>query len=205
MLLLVTFVLAAFVSITCVQIVPQNNIKVVERNGQSHKILYPGINIIIPIIDKLKRINWTVQAENRNGKIINKLIKTSKIYLGEETYKLSMQDVITRCSLSIEINPICIFFQIVEPIKAVCSVQDIFKTLDEQTKTVIKNHFLELDITNILTSQAEIQEDITKKLNEITNNYGIKICRVELIIPLSKDEFNTIKEKLDSKSTEIPE
>lgn len=99
-----------------VKVVPQSETRVVERLGRFHSVLSPGLNFIIPFIDRPKTI-YTRRIETApNGRPIVRMTSTNVIDLREQVYDFPSQQVITRDNVTTEINAL-LYFQITDPKK----------------------------------------------------------------------------------------
>ena len=112
---------AIFVICAGVKVVPQSETRVVERLGRFHSVLSPGLNIIVPFIDKPKVVYTRRIETGVNGRQIVRMTSTSAIDLREQVYDFPSQQVITRDNVTTEINAL-LYFQIVDPKKAVYEI-----------------------------------------------------------------------------------
>ena len=87
-----------------IRIVQQAQTMVVERLGKYHKTLHSGINIIMPILDKPRDIDWRFSQTTPAGDIYVRRFKTHKIDLREAVYDFPRQSVITKDNVVTEIN-----------------------------------------------------------------------------------------------------
>lgn len=114
----VIVVLAIVIISAGVKVVPQSETRVIERLGRFHSVLNPGLNFIIPFIDKPKTI-YTRRVETTvGGHHLVRNTVTSVIDLREQVYDFPSQQVITRDNVTTEINAL-LYFQITDPKKAV--------------------------------------------------------------------------------------
>ena len=102
--------------ITGVRIVQQAETMVIERLGKYRKTLKSGINIILPLFDKAREIDWKYIKTDVDGKTIIRRERIKRIDLREVVYDFPRQNVITKDNVVIEINAI-LYFQITDPIK----------------------------------------------------------------------------------------
>lgn len=156
-------------------IIPQSETKIVERLGRYYATLKPGINIIIPFIDRAKTI-----VSQRNGRYVY----TSSIDLREQVYDFDKQNVITKDNIQMEINAL-LYFQIVDPFKAVYEINNLPNAIEKLTQTTLRNIIGEMELDQTLTSRDTINTKLRGVLDDATNKWGIKVNRVELqdIIP----------------------
>ena len=140
-----------------IKVVPQSETRVIERLGRFHSVLSPGINIIWPFIDK----------------------PTSAIDLREQVYDFPSQQVITKDNVTTEINAL-LYFQIVDPQKAVYEIDNLPNAIEKLTQTSLRNVIGELELDETLTSRDTINSKLQTILDEATNKWGVKVNRVEL-------------------------
>ncbi len=151
-------------------IIPQSETKIVERLGKYYATLQPGINIIIPFIDRAKEI----VTLNRG-----RYIYSNTIDLREQVYDFDKQNVITKDNIQMQINAL-LYFQIVDPFKAVYEISNLPNAIEKLTQTTLRNIIGELELDQTLTSRDTINTKLRAVLDDATNKWGIKVNRVEL-------------------------
>ena len=172
-------VLLAIVVISAgVKVVPQSETRVVERLGRFHSVLSPGLNFIIPFVDRPKVI-YTRKVETYGGHNIARAITTSVIDLREQVYDFPSQQVITRDNVTTEINAL-LYFQITDPKKAVYEIDNLPHAIEKLTQTSLRNVIGELELDETLTSRDTINSKLQVILDDATNKWGVKVNRVEL-------------------------
>lgn len=156
-------------------IIPQSETKIIERLGKYYATLKPGINIIIPFIDRAK----TVVTMNRG-----RYLYSNTIDLREQVYDFDKQNVITKDNIQMQINAL-LYFQIVDPFKAVYEINNLPNAIEKLTQTTLRNIIGEMELDQTLTSRDIINTRLRGVLDDATNKWGIKVNRVELqdIIP----------------------
>ena len=158
-------------------IIPQSETRIIERLGKYFATLEPGINIIIPFIDSAKSI---VTIER------GRYVYSSAIDLREQVYDFDKQNVITKDNIQMQINAL-LYFQIVDPFKAVYEINNLPNAIEKLTQTTLRNIIGEMELDQTLTSRDVINTKLRGVLDDATNKWGIKVNRVELqdIIPPS--------------------
>ena len=151
-------------------IIPQSETKIVERLGRYYATLRPGINIIIPFVDRAKEI-----VVMRGGRYLY----SNSIDLREQVYDFPKQNVITKDNVQTEINAL-LYFQIVDPFKAVYEINNLPNAIEKLTQTTLRNIIGELELDETLTSRDTINTKLRSVLDDATNKWGIKVNRVEL-------------------------
>lgn len=174
--MIATYVLVAIVVLAlifvkqAVIIIPQSETKIVERLGKYYATLSPGINVIIPFIDRAKNI----VTLNRG-----RYIYSTSIDLREQVYDFDKQNVITKDNIQMQINAL-LYFQIVDPFKAVYEINNLPNAIEKLTQTTLRNIIGELELDQTLTSRDTINTKLRAVLDDATNKWGIKVNRVEL-------------------------
>lgn len=175
----IILVLVVVVIMAGVKVVPQSETKVVERLGKFHSVLQPGLNFIIPFIDKPKVV-YTRRVENSvMGHTQVRVTTTSVIDLREQVYDFPSQQVITRDNVTTEINAL-LYFQIVDPKKSVYEIENLPNAIEKLTQTSLRNVIGELELDETLTSRDTINAKLQSILDDATNKWGVKVNRVEL-------------------------
>ncbi|MBQ8466307.1 MAG: SPFH/Band 7/PHB domain protein [Prevotella sp.] len=168
--LIVLVVLAIiFVKMTLV-IIPQSETKIIERLGRYHATLKPGINIIIPFIDRAKNI-----VVLKHGRYLY----SNSIDLREQVYDFPKQNVITKDNVQTEINAL-LYFQIMDPFKATYEIDNLPNAIEKLTQTTLRNIIGELELDETLTSRDTINTKLRAVLDDATDKWGVKVNRVEL-------------------------
>ncbi len=177
-LLGVLVVLAIVLIMAGVKVVPQSETRVIERLGRFHSVLPPGLNIIWPFIDRPKLI-YTRKEGGFGGHTTIRLVSTPVIDLREQVYDFPSQQVITKDNVTTEINAL-LYFQIVDPKKAVYEIDNLPNAIEKLTQTSLRNVIGELELDETLTSRDTINSRLQNILDDATNKWGVKVNRVEL-------------------------
>ena len=173
---IITYVLIAIVILVIIiakkslAIIPQSETKIIERLGKYYATLSPGINIIIPFIDRPKEI-----VVMRAGRYMY----SSTIDLREQVYDFDRQNVITKDNIQMKINAL-LYFQIVDQFKAVYEINNLPNAIEKLTQTTLRNIIGEMELDQTLTSRDTINTKLRAVLDDATNKWGIKVNRVEL-------------------------
>lgn len=161
-----------------VKVVPQSETRVIERLGRFHAVLPPGLNFIIPFVDRPKMI-YTRYVTMVGGRHVVRMSTTPVIDLREQVYDFPSQQVITRDNVTTEINAL-LYFQITDPKKAVYEIDNLPNAIEKLTQTSLRNVIGELELDETLTSRDTINTKLQSILDDATNKWGVKVNRVEL-------------------------
>lgn len=159
-------------------IVQQAEVVIIERLGRYHKTLESGVNIILPFLDKPRKMEWRYVVHD-GRKTLYRNAERTKIDLRETVYDFPRQNIITKDNVGMEINAL-LYFQITDPVKAIYEITNLPDAIEKLTQTTLRNVLGELDLDQTLTSRDTINSKLRIILDEATDKWGVKVNRVEL-------------------------
>jgi regulator of protease activity HflC (stomatin/prohibitin superfamily) len=148
---------AALAVVKTVRIVPQARARNVERLGRYRKTLEPGMNVIIPFIDRVKPL----------------------IDLREQVVSFLGQPVITEDNLVVKIDTV-LFFQVTDPRAADYEIVDYIQAIEQLTATMLRSVIGSMDLEVTLTSRDKINTMLRGVLDDASGKWGIRVTRVEI-------------------------
>jgi regulator of protease activity HflC (stomatin/prohibitin superfamily) len=151
-------------------IVSQQEAMIVERLGRYHTTLESGLNIIIPLLDKPRRIWWVQNGVFRHD---------DRIDLREVIIDVPEQRVITKDNAGIVIDAL-IYMQITDIRRAAYEVQTLPLAVQQLTQTTLRSLIGEMELDSTLSSREQINSRLKETLDEATNKWGLKVSRVEI-------------------------
>ena len=157
---IVAAVVALLVVITVlrsVRIIPQARARNVERFGRYRKTLEPGMNFIIPGIDRVKK----------------------EIDLREQVVSFTGAPVITEDNLSVLIDTV-LFFQVTDPRAADYEIVNYIQAIEQITATMLRSVIGSMDLEKTLTSRDHINNMLRGVLDDASGKWGIRVTRVEI-------------------------
>ena len=157
---IIAAVVAIFVVITVVRsirIVPQARARNVERLGRYRKTLEPGMNFVIPMIDRVKPI----------------------IDLREQVVSFNGAPVITEDNLVVLIDTV-LFFQVTDPRAADYEIVNYIQAIEQITATMLRSVIGSMDLEQTLTSRDKINALLRGVLDDASGKWGIRVTRVEI-------------------------
>jgi regulator of protease activity HflC (stomatin/prohibitin superfamily) len=158
--IIIAAVVAIFVVITVVRsirIVPQARARNVERLGRYRKTLEPGMNFVIPMIDRVKPI----------------------IDLREQVVSFNGAPVITEDNLVVLIDTV-LFFQVTDPRAADYEIVNYIQAIEQITATMLRSVIGSMDLEQTLTSRDKINALLRGVLDDASGKWGIRVTRVEI-------------------------
>ena len=157
---IIAAVVALLVVITVlrsVRIIPQARARNVERFGRYRKTLEPGMNFIIPGIDRVKK----------------------EIDLREQVVSFTGAPVITEDNLSVLIDTV-LFFQVTDPRAADYEIVNYIQAIEQITATMLRSVIGSMDLEKTLTSRDHINNMLRGVLDDASGKWGIRVTRVEI-------------------------
>ena len=142
--LIAIVVLAVVFAKKAIVIISQSETRIIERLGRYFATLQPGINIIIPFIDRAKEM-----VAVRHGRYVY----TNVIDLREQVYDFDRQNVITKDNIQMQINAL-LYFQIMDPFKAVYEINNLPNAIEKLTQTTLRNIIGEMELDQTLILRA---------------------------------------------------
>ena len=154
---LVVAFLLVLVVVRSVRVVPQARARNVERFGRYRKTLEPGMNFIIPFVDRVKPL----------------------IDLREQVVSFKGQPVITEDNLVVLIDTV-LFFQVTDPRAADYEIVDYIGAIEQITATMLRSVIGSMDLEESLTSRDKINNMLRGVLDDASGKWGIRVTRVEI-------------------------
>jgi len=171
----VLMVLALFVLVVLLQtvkIVPQKQVKIIERLGKYHRTAEAGLNTIVPFFDSVR----------------------DTIDQREQITKIEPQAVITRDNVTMEVDAV-IYYVVIDPVRATYEVQNLRWGIEQLTLSALRNVIGALDLDHTLTSRDTINASLRTALDVATQQWGVKIMRIELKNITPPEEIRLTMEK----------
>lgn len=164
--------LVMIVFIKAVKIVPQKQVKIIERLGKYHRTAEAGLNTIFPFLDSVR----------------------DSIDLREQITKIEPQPVITRDNVTMEVDAV-IYFVVVDPVRATYEVQNLRWGLEQLTLSALRNVIGQLDLDHTLASRDTTNSQLRAALDTATQQWGVKVMRIELKNITPPEEIRLTMEK----------
>ena len=155
---LVTFILFIFgYGISSAKIISQSNEALVERLGKYKRTLKPGLNFLIPLLEKI------VVEESSREKVLD----------------IEPQQVITKDNVSLKVDAV-VYWQIINLENAFYKVENIEESVQTLVLTTLRAEIGQLELDKTYSSRDAVNRALSRKLDDATEAWGVKVTRVEI-------------------------
>jgi len=139
-----------------IRIVKQYERGVVFRFGRIIKPLGPGLNWVIPVVDRVTVVSTRIVAT-----------------------EVPDQDVITRDNVSIKVNAV-VYFRVVDPIKAIIEVEDFLSATSKVSQTTLRSVLGQSQLDDLLAERDKVNHRLQTIIDEHTGPWGVQVTLVEV-------------------------
>jgi len=129
---------------------------VVERLGRYKRTAQPGVNLLIPFIDTLRRVD-----------------------MREQVIDVPPQDVITKDNVAVQVDAV-IYHEATDPVKLIYNVENFLVAIIKLAQTNLRNLVGDMQLDQALTSRDTINTNLRNVLDEATDKWGVRVVRVEI-------------------------
>lgn len=158
---LVILLLAGFILLCIylgIRIVPQSQKFVVERFGRLRSVLGPGINFIVPFLDRVAH----------------------KISILERQLPNASQDAITKDNVLVQIDT-SVFYRILEPEKTVYRIRDVDGAISTTVAGIVRAEIGKMDLDEVQSNRSALIDAIKQSVEDAVDAWGIEVTRAEIL------------------------
>ncbi|MFM0051017.1 SPFH domain-containing protein [Caballeronia grimmiae] len=153
----ILLVIAIVIVVNTVKIVPQQHAWVLERLGRYHATLTPGLNIVLPFVDRI----------------------AYKHILKEIPLDVPSQVCITRDNTQLQVDGV-LYFQVTDPMKASYGSSNFVIAITQLSQTTLRSVIGKLELDKTFEEREYINHSIVNALDEAASNWGVKVLRYEI-------------------------
>lgn len=153
--------IAAFIIICIflgVRIVPQSQKHVVERLGRLRSVLGPGINFVVPFLDRIAH----------------------KVSILERQLPTAQQDAITTDNVLVKVET-SVFYRITEPEKTVYRIRDVDAAIATTVAGIVRGQIGKMELDQVQSNRAEVAANIREQVRLLVDDWGIEVTRAEIL------------------------
>jgi len=154
---LIIFILAIVFVVKTINVVPQQHAWVVERLGKYHATLGPGLNIVVPFIDRI----------------------AYKHVLKEIPLDVPPQVCITRDTTQLQVDGV-LYFQVTDPMRASYGSSNYLAAITQLAQTTLRSVIGKMELDKTFEERDHINTEIVNAIDESAANWGVKVLRYEI-------------------------
>jgi len=154
--LIIAGIILIFILASAIRILREYERGVVFRLGRLIGAKGPGLIILIPIVDRMVRVDLRTIAHD-----------------------VPPQDVITKDNVSLKVNAV-VYFRVMDPNKSVVEVADFYFATSQLAQTTLRSILGQSELDEILTHREKINQSLQHILDQATDPWGIKVSMVEV-------------------------
>ncbi len=168
--------LVVIVIFKSIKIVPQSEQHVVERFGRLRSVLGPGINMIVPFIDRIAH----------------------KISILERQLPTASQDAITRDNVLTQVDT-SVFYRITEPEKTVYRIRDVDSAISTTVAGIVRAEIGKMDLDEVQANRNSLIDTIKSTVEQAVDDWGIEVTRAEILdVNLDQATRNAMMQQLNA-------
>jgi len=172
-------VLAVFIIICImagVRIVPQSQKYVVERLGRLHAVLGPGINFIVPFLDRVRH----------------------KVSVLERQLPAMSQDAITSDNVLVQVEA-SVFYRIIEPEKTVYRIRDVDAAISTTVAGIVRSEIGRMELDQVQANRSRLIGAVRDQVAQQVDDWGIEVTRAEILdVNLDQATRNAMLQQLNA-------
>jgi len=154
--LIVIAILVVIFLATALKIVPEYQRAVIFRLGRVIGAKGPGLFILVPIIDRMVKVD-----------------------LRTVTLDVPTQDIITRDNVSVSVDAV-VYFRVVDPVKAIVEVENYLYATSQIAQTTLRSICGSVELDELLSEREKLNLQLQEIIDRQTDPWGVKVVAVEL-------------------------
>ena len=159
-----------------VNIVPQSEKYVVERFGRLKSVLGPGINLIVPFLDRVAH----------------------RVSILERQLPTMGQDAITLDNVLVQVES-SVFYRIIEPEKTVYRIRDVDSAISTTVAGIVRSEIGKMELDEVESNRSKLTATIKDQLFAVVDEWGIEVTRAELLdVNLDQATRNAMMQQLNA-------
>lgn len=159
-----------------VRIVPQSQKFVVERLGRLHAVLGPGINFIVPFLDRVRH----------------------KVSVLERQLPAMSQDAITSDNVLVQVET-SVFYRIIEPEKTVYRIRDVDAAISTTVAGIVRSEIGRMELDQVQANRSRLIEAVRDQVAQQVDDWGIEVTRAEILdVNLDQATRNAMLQQLNA-------
>ncbi|WP_430465687.1 SPFH domain-containing protein [Tabrizicola sp.] len=159
-----------------VRIVPQSEKYVVERFGRLRSVLGPGINFLVPYLDRVAH----------------------KVSVLERQLPNARQDAISADNVLLQVET-SVFYRVTEPEKTVYRIRDVDAAIATTVAGIVRSEIGKLELDQVQSNRAQLIERVREQVKAMVDDWGVEVTRAEILdVALDEATRNAMLQQLNA-------
>lgn len=159
-----------------VRIVPQSEKYVVERFGRLRSVLGPGINFLVPFLDRVAH----------------------KVSVLERQLPNARQDAISADNVLLQVET-SVFYRVTEPEKTVYRIRDVDAAIATTVAGIVRSEIGKLELDQVQSNRAQLIERVREQVKAMVDDWGVEVTRAEILdVALDEATRNAMLQQLNA-------
>ena len=159
-----------------VRIVPQSEKYVVERFGRLRSVLGPGINFLVPYLDRVAH----------------------KVSVLERQLPKARQDAISADNVPLQVET-SVFYRVTEPEKTVYRIRDVDAAIATTVAGIVRSEIGKLELDQVQSNRAQLIERVREQVKAMVDDWGVEVTRAEILdVALDEATRNAMLQQLNA-------
>lgn len=159
-----------------VRIVPQSEKYVVERFGRLRAVLGPGINFLVPFLDRVAH----------------------KVSVLERQLPNARQDAISADNVLLQVET-SVFYRVTEPEKTVYRIRDVDAAIATTVAGIVRSEIGKLELDQVQSNRAQLIERVREQVKAMVDDWGVEVTRAEILdVALDEATRNAMLQQLNA-------
>jgi regulator of protease activity HflC (stomatin/prohibitin superfamily) len=141
-----------------VRVVPQSEKHVVERFGRLRSVLGPGLNFVVPFLDRIAH----------------------KVSILERQLPTAHQDAITTDNVLVKVET-SVFYRITEPEKTVYRIRDVDAAIATTVAGIVRSEIGKMELDHLQSNRTQVATNIREQVRLLVDDWGIEVTRAEIL------------------------
>jgi regulator of protease activity HflC (stomatin/prohibitin superfamily) len=141
-----------------VRVVPQAEKHVVERFGRLRSVLGPGLNFVVPFLDRIAH----------------------KVSILERQLPTAHQDAITTDNVLVKVET-SVFYRITEPEKTVYRIRDVDAAIATTVAGIVRSEIGKMELDHLQSNRSEVASNVREQVRLLVDDWGIEVTRAEIL------------------------
>ena len=151
---------------------------IVERFGTFERILRPGLHMIYPLIESVRRVNWHFYEDVGYGNRLT-IFRDYRIPTMERIYDPAETEAITKDRIKVFIDMV-VHYTITDPKTAVYGLEDLYASIESLIETSVLSVISHITLNDAIEGAGQIEKEVREEIGAVEKSWGITVRRIRI-------------------------